>query len=230
MDTNLPSLDIVEDLKVIMDDDEPTPEQVQETINEVEKQEVHDDSPFIQKVAPKKKKELSEKQKAHLEKIRKLAQEKKEAKKKAKEEALNKVEEEHKAKSYKTYKPRKPRTKKTEEQKQYDEKTIKMEIKEPREDQKNIQKNSTPEDFVPSHKEELEKQRKMKEEQDKFSFMNFMGNMEKYLVLKDDYDRKKSNDTSTKKVVEKPRPAVKQSQPKPIIQQSPLDPYSNYFG
>ncbi len=36
MDTNLPNLDIVEDIKEIMDD-EPTPEKIQETIDEVEK-------------------------------------------------------------------------------------------------------------------------------------------------------------------------------------------------
>lgn len=237
MDTNLPNLDIVEDIKEIMND-EPTPEKIQETIETVENHE-EDNSPFVQKSQPtpptngKKKKELSEKQKAHLEKIRKLAFEKKREKAKAKREALEKVNAEHKPRSYK---PRKPKNAKTEEQKNYEDKTIKTptvldKIQEPREEP-NI-KNSTPDDFVPSHKQELEKKKKYSEEQEKMSFINFMGNMEKYLILKDDYDRNKRNSQNNKtynnKTTPKPQP-VEKPKPIPIQPPKPPNPFENYFG
>ena len=221
MDTNLPSLDIVEDIEEVMND-EPTPQKIQNTIDEVEKNEQIEDSPFVSKVTEtKKKKELSEKQKAHLDRIRKLALEKKKEKLKAKKEALEKVEEEHKPRSYK------PRKKKTEEEKKYKEKTLKVEVNEPREQPENNPKNSTPEDFVPSHKENLEKQKKTKEEQEKLSFMNFMGNMEKYMILKDDYEKKKN---VSRKPQPKPQQKIKQPIPVPLKPPEPVNPYSNYFG
>ncbi len=232
MDTNLPSLDIVEDIEEVMND-EPTPEKIQSTIDEVEKLDENEDSPFVPKVTEtKKKKELSEKQKAHLEKIRKLALEKKKEKQRAKKEALEKVDQEHKPRSYK------PRKKKTEEDKKYKEKTLKVEIKEPREQPENNPKNSTPEDFVPSHKENIEKDKKYKEEQDKLSFMNFMGNMEKYMLLKDDYDRKKNssrnvqthNNPPSSKPQQKPTQKPKQPIPVPLKPVEKINPYSNYFG
>ena len=80
MDTNLPDIDIVEDIASVMDDNENTPENVQMTIDENEKKKVEDDSPFVLP-EKKKKKELSEKQKAHLEKIRKLSNLKRQQKK-----------------------------------------------------------------------------------------------------------------------------------------------------
>ena len=219
MDTNLPNLDIVEDINVIMDD-EPTPQKVNETIEEVENQEIEDNSPFIQKTTTtKKKKELSEKQKAHLDRIRKLALEKKKEKQKAKQEALEKVNEEHKARSYK---PRK--VKKTEDHKKYEEKTIKMDIKEPREETN--EKASTPDDFVPSHKEKLAEIKKNEENNEKMSFINFMGNMEKYLIMKDEYDREKAP-----KKEKKTTPQAKQTTaPIPIPLQPPSNPYGGYFG
>lgn len=220
MDTNLPNLDIVEDINEIMKDDEPTPEKVAETIDAVENIEEEDNSPFVQ--PEKKKKELSEKQKAHLEKIRVLAQEKKQAKMKAKQEALEKVNAEHKPRSYK---PKKQ--KKTEEQKKYEERTVKMDIKEPREEQKENIKNSTPDDFVKSHKEKLEKERISKEEQEKLSFMNFMGNMEKYLILKDTYETRKKNKTANNKPKENKAP---EPEPVPIVIKEEKHPFSNYFG
>jgi hypothetical protein len=221
MDTNLPSLDIVEDINVIMEDDEVTPEKVNQTIEEVEKQEEEDNSPFVQKPT-KKKKELSEKQKAHLDRIRKIAFEKKKAKQEAKQQALDKINEEHKAKSYK---PRK--TKKTEEQKKYEERTVKIDIKEPREE-KDI-KTETPDDFVPSHKEKLAEQKKNEEANEKMSFINFMGNMEKYLIMRDDYER-----TKKQKAQPKPREDIKPPPKKSIVIPAPIqppsNPFSSYFG
>ena len=79
MDTNLPNLDIIEDIEEVMNDNEP--QQAKQSVEEQpdETQEVEDEpedkSPFVK--PQKKKKELSEKQKAHLQKIRKLAVEKK---------------------------------------------------------------------------------------------------------------------------------------------------------
>ena len=46
MDQNLPNIDIVEDIESIMED-EPTPQKVQMTIDEVEQAEV-EESPFVQ--------------------------------------------------------------------------------------------------------------------------------------------------------------------------------------
>ena len=233
MDTNLPNLDIVEDIEEIMND-EPTPQSIADTIEEVEKVE-EDTSPFVQ--TQPKKKELSEKQKAHLEKIRKLAFEKKAEKTKAKKEALMKVEAEHKPRSYK---PRKKKV--TEEEKEqakkYEERTLKMEIKEPREQEAN--KTSTPEDFNPTHKEQLEAKKKKQEETEKLSFLNFMGNMEKYFILKDDYDRetnsKRNTKTSTKTHITRPqqhKAEPKQQhnvEPQPNIIQVTQSPFDNYFG
>ncbi len=221
MDTNLPSLDIVEDIEEVMNDDiisTPTPQTINDTIEDVKNMNEEDNSPFIQKEKPKK--ELSEKQKAHLDRIRKLALEKKKEKTRAKKEALEKVEKEHKPRSYKP--------KKTQEQKKYEEKTIKMEIKEPREEQKNNQKKSTPDDFNVSHKKKLMDERLKSEEKEKLSFMNFMGHMENYLKLKDDYDRKKRNETPPKP---QPTPKVKpQATPIALVPPKLDNPYGNYFG
>ena len=224
MDTNLPSLDIIDDIEEIMnDDDEVTPEKVNQTIEEVEKVE-EDTSPFVQ--TEPKKKELSEKQKAHLEKIRKLAFEKKAEKTKAKKEALMKVEAEHKPRSYK---PRKKKV--TEQAKKYEERTVKIDIKEPREE-KDI-KTETPDDFNPTHKEQLENKKKKQEETEKLSFLNFMGNMEKYFILKDDYDRETNSKRNTKTPITQAKQSSKaepKQQPQPSIIQVTQSPFDNYFG
>jgi hypothetical protein len=227
METNLPSLDIVDDIAEVMSDDLPSKieEKKPETINmDVEEE---DDSPFIKAKPVKKKKELSEKQKAHLDKIRKLALEKKQAKMKAKQEALEKVDEEHKAKHYK------PRRKKTEEQKDYEKKTTKIDDTEPRE--KQVEKKATPDDFVPSHKEEIKRKKEQQLKDEENAFMNFMGNMEKYLLLKDNYDRKKRaknsktnlSKSSSNNIKQTPKPTPK---PAPLVPEEPPNPYAHYFG
>jgi hypothetical protein len=216
MDTNLPVLDIVEDINEVMDD---APEQINQTIKDVEDAENEVDSPFIEPEKPKKKKrELSEKQKAHLDRIRKLAVEKKKQKADAKKEALKKVNEEHKPRSYK------PRKKKTEEQKKYQERTKVIDDTDPREQQAQNQKTSTPDNFVPSHKAQQEEKRQNAVQDDKMSFMNFMGNMEKYLIMRDEYDKKKPKPKAQPKKVEQPIPKIVSAPPKPKTG------FEDYFG
>ncbi len=110
-----------------------------------------------------------------------------------------------------------------------------MEIKEPREEP-NI-KQSTPDDFNPTHKEKIAEQKRMEEEHEKMSFINFMGNMEKYLILKDDYDREKRNTQNNKTYnnAPKPKPTPKPQQ-KPVVKPAPIqppkppNPFDSYFG
>ena len=122
MDLDLPVLDIVEDIAAVMSD-ESDEEPPQKVISEEEHQKMMEEEeekkqPFVRKTAPKKKKELSEKQLAHLNKIRGMALEKRQLKAKARKDAVDKVvndvKETHKAKYYK------PKPKKTPEEKALD--------------------------------------------------------------------------------------------------------------
>ncbi len=232
MDTNLPNLDIVEDIKEIMNDDVPDIKEVENNDILNENQELEDNSPFVK---PKKeKRELSDKQKSHLEKIRVLAVEKKNAKSKAKKEAMDIINKEHKAKSYKSkeqLKLEKEERKLEREEKKlakqkYKEKTIKIndEIKE-----NDLTKTS--DDFIPIHKEE-KKQEKINN--DISSFSNFMNNMENYLKLRDDFERKKQpikkqEDKQKKTKKEEIKPQAIKQQPINLIT-TPDNPYINYFG
>lgn len=235
MDLDLPELDIIEDVAEVMND-EPPPNKVlseEEHLKLIEDEE-EKKQPFVRKTAIKKKKELSEKQIAHLNKIRGMALEKRKAKAAAKKEAVDKVKaqisEEHKPKYYKP-KPKKTSEEKAlerEAKKKYKKQTMSVE-------ENNIKKEieeTTPDDFVPSHKSEV----KEKVEKDLFnkqdSFNHFMGNMENYLKMRDAHEQKK-------KPRETKSPIRKKSQPIPIPKKHPIptilqpideNPFSNYFG
>ena len=216
MDNNLPEIDIVEDIASVMDD-EPSAEKVQMTIDDNQKKEAEDDSPFVQPDPPKKKKkELSEKQKAHLERIRKLANNKRKEKAEAKKDALKKVEEEHNAK------------------KKYQKRTKNIPVEEPRE--KNEVKKSTPDDFVPSHKAQVAEKKKVQEEKSKYEFQDFMKHMEQYNFMKYVYEQEqlKNKPKAPQPQAQKPKPPPQKPRPKaqPVSLVPPKidDPYGGYFG
>ena len=252
MELDLPALDIVEDIEDIMNDDEdkgepltthherglggspsseiisPEEFEVQEEIEKEKKQ------PFVKK-APKKKKDLSEKQKVHLEKIRGMALEKRKAKAAAKKAAVDKataeVAEQHKPKYYK------PKPKKTPEEKQLEKeakrkyKKTTMEVEE-----ENIQseiEETTPEDFVPTHKAEVREKEKEKIFNQQDSFNHFMGNMENYLKMRDAYENKKikGEPRSEPPVTRsKTKQKVKTQSVPAILKPIQESPFSNYFG
>jgi len=234
MDLDLPELDIVEDVAEVMND-EPVPNKVlsEEEHLKLMEEEEEKKQPFVRKTAQKKKKELSEKQIAHLNKIRGMALEKRKAKAQAKKEAVDKVSEEHKPKYYK------PKPKKTPEEKALEKEAKKKYKKQTMEVEENNVKTEieekTPDHFVPTHKAEV-KEKKEKEifnQQD--SFNHFMGNMETYMKMRDDYEEKK-------KPIRTKSPIRKQSKPIPcptpnkqpqlptILQPIEENPFSNYFG
>ena len=248
MDLDLPKLDIVEDIEDIMNDSEDvaeieppeiiSPEQHEELLEiEAEKKQ-----PFVKKV--KKKKELSEKQIAHLEKIRGMALEKRRAKAKAKKEAVDKVtaevSEQHKPKYYK------PKPKKTAEEKALEKEAKRKYKKQTMEVENEVVKSevdeTTPEDFVPTHKavEREKKEKQIFNQQD--SFNHFMGNMENYLKLRDAYQEQKlsknQNDVAdTPKPTPEPRMTrsktkakAKQHSIPTILKPAVESPFSNYFG
>ena len=237
MDLDLPELDIIEDVAEIMNDEIP-PNNV---ISEEEHQKLLDEEeekkqPFVRKTAPKKKKELSEKQISHLNKIRGMALEKRKVKAAAKKLAVDKVKaqvsEEHKPKYYK------PKPKKTPEEKALEREAKKKYKKQTMEvEENNIQseiEETTPEDFVPTHKEEVKekKEKQLFNQQD--SFNHFMGNMESYLKMRDDYEQnkktfKKSKDKKEVPKKEVPKKEVKQTIPT-ILKPVEENPYANYFG
>tara|TARA_R110000803_G_scaffold124302_1_gene192096 strand:+ start:1401 stop:2060 length:660 start_codon:yes stop_codon:yes gene_type:complete len=219
MDLDLPQLDIVEDIEEIMDDKHLSVEEFEKD----EAIELEKKQPFIKKP----KKELSEKQKGHLDKIRGMALEKRQEKARAKKEAVDKVvldiEETHKPKYYK------PKPKKTPEEKEllkqekikYKKSTLKIidEVEEP------IIK-TTPKDFVPDHKQlkKNEKEKELLNEQSNFN--HFMGNMEQYLKLRDNFEKEKEK---KKKPVVSPSPKPKEI-PKPNILLPEQNIYSSFFG
>ena len=255
MDLDLPKLDIVEDIEDIMNDSEDvveieppeiiSPEQHEELLEiEAEKKQ-----PFVKKV--KKKKELSEKQIAHLEKIRGMALEKRRAKARAKKEAVDKVtaevSEQHKPKYYK------PKPKKTAEEKALEKEAKRKYKKQTMEVDNEVVKSevdeTTPEDFVPTHKavEREKKEKQIFNQQD--SFNHFMGNMENYLKMRDAYQEQKlsknQNDAFKGKSLTTPsrtEPPVTRSKSKAkaggsgspriptILKPAVESPFSNYFG
>lgn len=236
MDLDLPELDIVEDVAEVMND-EPPPNKV---LSEEEHLKLMEDAeekkqPFVKKTAVKKKKELSEKQIAHLNKIRGMALEKRKAKAAAKKEAVDKVKaqisEDHKPKYYK------PKPKKTPEEKALEKEAKKKYKKQTMEvEENNIQsviEEKTPDDFVPSHKADV-KEKKEKElftQQD--SFNHFMGNMETYMKMRDDYEEKKKPITIKSPIRKQSKPIPipnKQTQIPTILQPIEENPFSNYFG
>jgi hypothetical protein len=245
MDLDLPKLDIVEDIEEIMEDDEteaePEPQEIISPEEHMEALKIEEEKrqPFVKKEV-KKKRELSEKQKAHLEKIRGMALEKRKAKAAAKKAAVDKVvsevKEQHKPKYYK------PKPKKTAEEKALEREAKKKYKKQTMEVQENNIKTeveeTTPKDFVPSHKE---KQREKKEQEaltQQQSFVNFMGNMEMYLKMRDAHAQKKLENNQND-VMEKKQPVKKEAKPKvskkpepvpSILQAVDENPFSNYFG
>ena len=232
MDLDLPELDIVEDVAEVMND-EPVPNKVlseEEHLILMEEEE-EKKQPFVKKTAPKKKKELSEKQIAHLNKIRGMALEKRKAKAAAKKEAVDKVKaqvsEEHKPKYYKPKPKKTPEEKALEKEakKKYKKKTIEVE-------ENNIQteiEETTPEDFVPTHKAEVKekKEKQLFNQQD--SFNHFMGNMETYLKMRDEYEKEKKPVIKKSKPIPVPKKQVPVEVPK-ILQPIEDNPFSNYFG
>ena len=235
MDLDLPELDIVEDVAEVMND-EPPPNKVlseEEHIKMMEDEE-EKKQPFVRKTAPKKKKELSEKQIAHLNKIRGMALEKRKLKAAAKKEAVDKVKaqvsEEHKPKYYK------PKPKKTPEEKALEKEAKKkykkqtMEIEE--NNIKSVIEESTPDDFVPSHKAEVKEKKEQQLFNQQDSFNHFMGNMETYLKMRDEFEQDKkvqlNKKTSSKPI---PVPKKKETNVLPTIL-TPIEenPFSSYFG
>ena len=174
----------------------------------------------------KKKRELSQKQLDHLARMREKANEKRIAKMKAKEEALAKVNEEHAAKSYKKSAHRKK------VDKEYKAKTIKVkdEVEQPP-----PAHSTTPPDFVPSHKEKQMAAEMAKTKGEQEAFINFMMNMERYKVLKENYKEAKARHSTKAKDAQPAKPPVKKEVPKaapiPIsTPQAPVNKYSDMFG
>tara|TARA_R110002012_G_scaffold74803_4_gene189490 strand:- start:2585 stop:3298 length:714 start_codon:yes stop_codon:yes gene_type:complete len=237
MDLDLPELDIVEDIAEIMDDEgESVPQKIISEDEHQKQLEIEEEKkqPFVKKTAPKKKKELSEKQLAHLDKIRGMALEKRKTKARARKEAVDKavseISEEHKPKYYKPKPKKTPEEKAIEKEakKKYKKRTIEVNEEIPQE-----LEEKTPEDFVPSHKAEV-KQKKEKElfnQQD--SFNHFMGNMEMYLKLRDEHEQKKEKPKVVPKSPIKKEPTKYGTLPQPpptILQPIDENPFSNYFG
>tara|TARA_R110000787_G_scaffold285358_1_gene400783 strand:- start:560 stop:1234 length:675 start_codon:yes stop_codon:yes gene_type:complete len=224
MNLDLPELDIVADIEEIMDDEQITEEQYQE---EMAKQE-EEKQPFVKKQPiQKKKKELSEKQIAHLDKIRGMALEKRQVKATAKKEALQKVVETHQPKYYKA-KPKKSQAEKQLEKEaiaKYKKTTIPID-----ETIKEHVADKTPEDFVPEHKEIVKQKKQNVELETQHNFNHFMGNMEKYLKLRTDYEKAKQPVVKeTVPHIEKPKP-VKEPVPQMLTPQEPQNMYSSFFG
>jgi len=229
MDLDLPNLDIKEPDEL----DLPTAEDIEEDIEQAEE----DNDPFIKQPTkelmmknaeeqeppakpPKKKRELSEKQLAHLARMREKATAKREAKKKEKEEALSAINEKHKAKSYK------PEQHKKRVQKEYKKRTIpvKDEVEQPPEPEE-----QTPEDFLPSHKAKEKKKKEDAVHNEQMAFINFMTNMERYKQLKGAYNDAKER--QTKKTAPSAKPVVKKQVAEPVnlvVKQD--NPYNDYFG
>lgn len=218
MENGLPSLEI-KDIEDIVSDDEDntlqqaTPESISKTLEDVKIAE-EDDTPFVHQEIPKtkKKKDLSEKQKAHLVKINEQRREKHRLKKEA--EAIVKQRAMEEMEILK------------EKKKSYKKATKKLDEKEPRE--KVEEENKTPEDFVPSHKEKMKQKAETEQESEARMFMSFMSNMEKYQQLRADYE--------TEKVKSKPKPKPKPVQPAvepvslQIINEPKSNPFDSYFG
>lgn len=237
MDANLPELDIVEDIAEVMNDEPPNMSDETETITINEEV---DDSPFIRKPVKnvekmvdiekavekpgKKKKELSEKQKAHLARMREKALEKKRAKAEEKAKAMKEINEKHKAVHYVSKKDKlQEKQEEKANKKKYNDSTLQIDDTEPR--QRTISNiNETPDDFVPSHKEKIQKKNETKELDDRMSFLNFMGNMEKYFILKDRYEANKKKHQQKKQEIPKEKPT-----PVPTPAPKPAGRYSNYF-
>ena len=233
MDLDLPELDIVEDVAEIMDDEPVTNKVLSEEEHlKLMEDEAEKKQPFVKKTAPKKKRELSEKQTAHLNKIRGMALEKRKIKAAAKKEAVDKVKaqvsEEHKPKYYK------PKPKKTPEEKALEKEAKKKYKKQTMEVEENniksVIEETTPKEFVPTHKAEVKakKDKELFTQQD--SFNHFMGNMEAYLKMRDDYEQKKPVTTKSP-IRSKPIPIPnKKPQLPTILQPIEENPFSNYFG
>jgi len=232
MDLDLPDLDMKEPDEL----DLPTAEDIEEDIEKAEE----DNDPFIKQPtkdmivdnvgaeppAPekpvKKKRQLTQKQLDHLAMCREKAKAKREAKKKEKEEALEAINEKHKAKHYK------PDQHKKKVMKEYKKKTIpvKDEIEKPKEEI-----DTTPADFVPTHKAQEAKKRHNKVQDDQNAFINFMTNMERYKQLKNEY--KDAKERHQKKTAPSATSAPKKEPPKaePVNLVVKNDnPYNGYFG
>lgn len=236
MDLDLPTLDIVEDIAEVMDD-ELTIEKIPTEEEHIKHLEIEEEKkqPFIRKTVVKKKKELSEKQKAHLDKIRGMALEKRQIKARAKKEALDKVKEqiaeEHKPKYYV------PKPKKTKEEKALEKeakKKYKKHTMEVIEEVVNEEEEITPSDFIPNHKELIKKQKEQDLINQQNSFNNFMGNMENYMKLREVHEQTKQP-KQVKQVKQVPiketiKETIKPHQVPTVLQTEPENPFSNYFG
>jgi len=225
MDNGLPSLAVVEDVAELVSDDEDdtlkqaTPDSVASVLEDVRIAD-EEDTPFVkQEIAkapkPKKKKELSEKQKAHMKRLADARREKTRLMKEAKaivdmktQEELEKIQLREKKKSYKKA-------------------TQKLDHTEPRE--KEDDENDTPDDFVPSHKEKMKQKVETEQERESRMFMSFMSNMEKYQKLRADYETEKSKSKpKPKKVMETKK--VIEPVPLQILNEPKSSPFDSYFG
>ena len=132
------------------------------------------------------------------------------------DEAIKKVEEEHRA-----------------EKKVYKKKTKNIPIEEPRE--QDIKEN-TPEDFVPSHKEKIKEQKRLKEEKSKYEFVDFIKHMEQYNFMKHVYDeeqkkqiKKEVKKEELKKVNKKSKAIEVLSKAYPYVDTSEIKTYADYI-
>lgn len=215
---NLPTLDIEEDLEVLMKDDIVTDNAVKNTVEVPEEPEEEDEDPVFAK--PKKQKRVcSEKQLQHLARVRDLAKEKKQTKADAKLQALEKVNTEHKT----NYSVVKEKQLASAEKRAIAKKTI------------NLNKEVTKP--PPKSAEQVEFNKRVTKSQEEInleSFSHFMGNMEKYSKLREEYE---NNKPKPKPPPPAPKPVAKtapQAKPVPFIPAILRPPvthiYDDYFG
>tara|TARA_R110000796_G_scaffold71136_1_gene161418 strand:+ start:156 stop:818 length:663 start_codon:yes stop_codon:yes gene_type:complete len=217
-DINLPELMNDEDLEILMDDEKKDTELVLE--KEKEEETIFIERPTNKPI--KEKKKCSDRQKAHLDKIRVLAQEKKAMKAELKREALKIVKDETPT----TYEKQKNIKEENKAKKDYKEKTIKI--------NKEISRPPPPSEEEINFNTHLKLDpidaKKQKEEMDKMSFMNFMDNMEKFTVMKNQYESNKKKQVVFPKPISKQKPKQSPSPPTQIlIVKTESHPYDDYF-
>ena len=233
----LPELDINADIEALMEDEKDvevedmtvddiskdlTKEEPPETVDTMFKKNAPEEEiskPLESMEKPKKKKrQLTEKQKAHLDKIRAKALASRRAKAQEKKEAaLRKQEEAREAKRQKKLQEKRDTyhsTKTTHLEK------VGKEMVYDKED-KRLYDNI---DDVPTEKKQAINH--MNEEDD---FTNFMKNMDKFMILQEKLEarRKPKPPPSQPIPVPKPAPVKKAPPPKPHIEK---DPYDDWFG
>lgn len=233
LDNGLPSLEIEQDISALMSDDDgdmmddthaqATPESVAQVLKDIEIAE-EDDSPFvkeeIKKVKPKR--QISERQKAHLAKVNQIRRDNAAARREMKKEVDAKLKEAE----------RKIKEEVKESKAKYKKLTQKVKVADPREVDVEDEK-ATPDDFVPTHKEERRVKEEAKAERDKWAFEDFMNNMEKYQRLRHEYESEKAKKKQSQPKP-KPQPPVKKSvtpvNPLQVLPEPVSSPFDAYFG